>query len=301
MDEKKKELAGYILVAVSAVTISIKGVIAKLLYAHGLDPVTLLALRFLIALPFFWLFLFLYPSGKVSVKDLVLIIISGIFGLYFAAIADFYGLLYIDASLERVIIYAYPTMVAVMAAFVFKERLGGKRIAALGVTYIGLFFVLQGLLGKGFYNASALGAGLVFFSAIVYAASCVLTESLSRRISSVKIAAYTTTAATFGFVGTWQGNGAFLPNGLDVWALLLLLGVVATFIPLLTFVMGVKLIGASKASSFSLIGPVATAILGYYLLDERLDALQVFGMGLVIIGVLMIPAIKKDRAKERFL
>jgi drug/metabolite transporter (DMT)-like permease len=70
MQNQNSSLTGYILIAISAVTFSAKGIFAKALYNYGLDPVTLLALRFAIALPFFWGLLFIYQSERVGKRDL---------------------------------------------------------------------------------------------------------------------------------------------------------------------------------------------------------------------------------------
>jgi drug/metabolite transporter (DMT)-like permease len=282
--ERKDLLAGYLLAAASAVTFSIKGIFAKLIYGYGLDPVTLLALRFAIAMPFFWAAVFFFPSPRVSWRDFLYLTLSGFLGLYAAALADFYGLLYIDASLERVILYTYPAMVAVLAAVFFKERLTRAKAASLVLTYAGLALVLK--VYGGIEPGYALGAGLVLFSALIYSFSYILTQVLSTRVSGVKIAAYGTTAAAVAFLATWRGQS--FPEEPEVWALLVALAVVSTFVPVLTLALGIRRIGASRAALVSFIGPVSTAVLAYFILGEELDLVQVAGMAVVIAGVLVV-------------
>lgn len=282
--DKKAHLSGYLLVATSAVTFSAKGIFAKILYGYGMDPVTLLAFRFLIAMPLFWLAVFFFPSGKVSMKDALILVLSGLLGLYGAALADFYGLVYIDASIERVVLYTYPAIVVVWARLFFKERLGKRKIFSIGLTYLGLILVLK--LTSGIPASNLIGGALVLFSAVVYSLSYILTEVLGRRISGVKISAYTTTAAGFAFIGTWHGKA--VPHGIEAWSLLVLLATLSTFIPVLTLALGIKRIGASRSALVSFVGPVSTAILSYLILGERMDYVQIAGMGLVLAGVLII-------------
>src|SRR3990170_1972323 len=294
--EKKDIVAGYLLVAVSAVTFAAKGIFAKLLYGFGVDPVTLLALRFSIALPFFWAAVLFFPSPKVSWRDILYLVLSGLLGLYAAALADFYGLLYIDASLERVILYTYPAIVVIWAAVFFKEQLDRRKGLSLILTYAGLALVLK--ITSGVSRADATGAVLVLFSAVIYSLSYILTEFLSRRVSGVKIAAYGTTAATAAFLATWRGQS--VPTEPEVWGLLLALSVVSTFVPVLTLALGIKRIGASRAALASFVGPVATALLAYFVLGETLDLVQIAGMGLVITGVLVISFDKPARAEPGY-
>lgn len=291
--ERKDIAVGYLLVATSAVTFAAKGIFAKLLYGYGIDPVTLLALRFSIALPFFWAAVLFFPSPRVSWRDALYLVLSGLLGLYAAALTDFYGLLYIEASLERVILYTYPAIVIVWAAVFFKERLNRRKIASLVLTYAGLALVLK--ITSGIGRADAIGAGLVLFSAVIYSLSYILTEFLSRRVSGVKIAAYGTTAAAVAFLATWRGES--VPKEPEVWGLLIALSVISTFVPVLTIALGIKRIGASRAALASFVGPVSTAVLAYLILGETLDMVQIAGMGLVIAGVLVISFEKPARAE----
>jgi drug/metabolite transporter (DMT)-like permease len=284
--EKRKELTGYALVAASAITFSAKGIFAKLLYRYGLDPVTLLALRFALALPLFWAAVLFFPTERVSWRDIFYVALSGLLGLYLAALADFYGLLYIDASLERVILYAYPAFVVVWSTLFFKEPMTGRKIFSLSLTYLGLALVMKVFHGVG--RAHMIGAALVLFSAVIYSLSYIFTEVFSRRVSGVKLSAYATTAAAFAFLGTWVGKPGALPTEAGAWWLLAALAIVSTFVPVLTINLGIKRIGASRAAIGSFIGPVSTAVLAWVVLGETLEPVQLVGMALVMAGVLAV-------------
>lgn len=292
MENNRTVVTGYVLAVVSAVAYSAKGIFAKLIYGYGVDPVTLLALRFALALPLFWLTFLLYPSGKITRRDGLYLVISGLLGLYAAAMADFYGLLYIDASLERTILYTYPAIVVALAALFFKEKLGARKAAAMAVTYLGLALAVK--LFDGGLKAHYLGVALVLFSAVIYSLSYIITETLGRRVSGVKISAYTTTVACFAFLGTWHGSS--LPEDRGVWVLLASLAVVSTYVPVLTLVLSIKRIGASKAALVSFIGPVSTAVLANMILGERMNTGQIAGMCLIIAGVLAISYEKRRKA-----
>lgn len=293
--EKNKNLAGYLLVAASAITFSAKGIFAKLLYRYGIDPVTLLALRFALALPLFWAAVWFFPSERASWKDILYIGLSGFLGLYLAALADFYGLLYIDASLERVILYAYPAFVIVWTTLFFREPMTRRKVFSLALTYLGLMLVMK--VFEGVERAHLIGAGLVLFSAVIYSLSYIFTEFISKRVSGVKLSAYATTAAAFALFATWRADMTSVPTDVNAWLLLAALAVVSTFVPVLTINLGIKRIGASRAALASFIGPVSTAILAWIVLGESLEPVQVVGMGLVMAGVLVISFEKRVQAE----
>lgn len=292
--ENKEKLTGYFLVAASAVTFSAKGIFAKLLYRYGIDPVTLLALRFALALPLFWAAVWFFPSERASWRDVFYIALSGFLGLYLAALADFYGLLYIDASLERVILYAYPAFVIIWTSIFFREAMTWRKALSLALTYLGLMLVMK--IFEGVERAHLIGAGLVLFSAVIYSLSYIFTEFISKRVSGVKLSAYATTAAAFALFATWRGDTSTVPVEAGAWALLAALAVVSTFIPVLTINLGIKRIGASRAALASFIGPVSTALLAWLILGESLEPVQLLGMGLVMAGVLVISFEKRKQS-----
>lgn len=284
--ERRRVITGYLLAVASAVAFSAKGIFAKLLYARGVDPVSLLAIRFTLALPLFWLTLLAFPGPRPSWRETAILAASGVFGYYLAALADFFGLLYVDATVERVILYTYPAMVVLLTAVFFKERLGGMRAAAVGVTYLGLVLLLE--VWKGEFTAELFGVALVFAAAAIYAVNFIVTEVISRRVSGVRIAAYSVTGATVAFLGTWRGES--IPAGADVWGLFLALAVISTYAPVVAFAMGVERIGARRFAVVSFIGPVSTALLAGVFLGEALTKVEITGMALVLSGVAVLSA-----------
>src|SRR3990172_4429779 len=289
MGKERSQIEGYIFAVVSSVSFSAKGIFAKIIYAYGVEPVTLLALRFAIAAPFFWLLVLVFPSGRTRTRDVAILFFSGFIGIYAAALCDFYGLLYLDATLERIIMYTYPAIVVVLAAVFFKERMGARKVISLVLTYTGLFLALK-VYSSGF-RLQALGAVLVFFSAVIFSVSYLITEVLARRVSAVKISAYSTTAAAAAFITTWHGR--HVPEEPAVWAWLALTPALSTLVPEITATLAIKRIGASRSAVVSSIGPVSTALLAWVVLGERMDALQAAGMALVIAGVMVISRGKK--------
>jgi len=110
MGKERSQIEGYIFAVVSSVSFSAKGIFAKIIYAYGVEPVTLLALRFAIAAPFFWLLVLVFPSGRTRTRDVAILVFSGFIGIYAAALCDFYGLLYLDAINREDYPHAYSLL-----------------------------------------------------------------------------------------------------------------------------------------------------------------------------------------------
>ncbi len=111
------KILGFLYVTVSAICFSSKGVLIKLAYAEDIDAISLLTFRMLFSVPFF-VGIALFNKSKANpdrtVSDYSLIVLLGLIGYYFSSLLDFYGLEYVSAGLERLILFIYPTLVAIL-------------------------------------------------------------------------------------------------------------------------------------------------------------------------------------------
>lgn len=162
---------------------SCKAIIVKLAYGHGVDPVTLIALRMAVALPFFivaavWIHLKTPKSESPWQKgDVAKVCLLGSVGYYAASFLDFLGLQYISAGLERILLYLTPTIVVLISVFWLKRSISNRQKIALLVSYTGVLVVFsndvsfvanQAMQHKGI-SAVFIGAALVLASAVCYA------------------------------------------------------------------------------------------------------------------------------------
>ena len=109
---KESAATGAALALLAALGFSLKAIFVKLSYPYGVDAITLLALRMGFSLPFFlWIGLREQRSGEQLARgDWGRLFLLGCFGYYGASILDFWGLEYISAGLERLILFTYPTL-----------------------------------------------------------------------------------------------------------------------------------------------------------------------------------------------
>jgi drug/metabolite transporter (DMT)-like permease len=116
---------GLVLAMAGSIAFSGKAIIVKLAYRHGVDAVTLIMYRMLFALPLFVGMAWWASRGKpaLSRRDWLGVLGLGFSGYYLASFLDFWGLQYISASLERLILYLNPTLVLVLGWLLFGRRI----------------------------------------------------------------------------------------------------------------------------------------------------------------------------------
>lgn len=282
------------MVAVAAVAFSGKAIIVKLAYRHGVDAVTLLALRMLYAAPLF-IALAWWASSRASVTTLTrrekwTVAGVGLLGYYLASLFDFLGLQYITAALERLVLFLYPTFVVLYSAAFAGYHIRRRDLFALGASYAGIALVFVNDFTTQQTNV-ALGAFFVLLSALCYAAYLIGSGRMIHRVGSVRFACLASLAATVGVLVHFLVVGnidtlAAQPAPVHGWALLM--ATVSTVLPIVLTSAGIRRIGSGNAAMIGTLGPAATIFLGYLFLDEAITAVQLAGAALVVAGVLTI-------------
>lgn len=261
---------------------------AKLMYREGVDPVAVLALRMGFALPVYVAGVWFFGRGvaRLSRRELGVSVALGAILYYGSALADFAGLRYVSAGLERLIMFSYPTLVVLMAHLFLGERVRRVDLAALLTTYAGIAIAF-GAESQG--DNPALGAILVFASAIAYAGYLVSGTRYIRRLGAERFTSIALSAASVAALLHFAlARPQLLGHTPKVYALGLLMALVATVLPTYALAAGIRRIGPGPAATIGTIGPVSTLLLAHWLLGEPLSAPQMLGTGLVLAGATLI-------------
>lgn len=279
---------GLLLAFVGSIAFSGKAILAKLMYQHGVDAVTVVAWRMLIALPMFVLLAWWAGRGKVAIgrRDMLATIGLGFCGYYASSMLDFYGLMYISASLERLILYLSPTIVMVLSVIWVKRPVTRRQWVAAAVSYLGTAIVFgREMQVEG--DHVALGAALVFGSALSYAIYMISSGQVVQRVGALRLTGLASTAACvfclLHFAAVRPLASIVVPE--PVMWLSLVNAVVCTVAPVLMVMMAIERIGPALAAQIGMIGPVSTIGLGVWLLGEPVSLTLVIGTVLVLAGV----------------
>lgn len=274
-----------------AVGFSGKAIIVKLAYRHGVDAVTLLMWRMLLALPLFLLLAWWAARGqpRLTRRDWRDIVILGFTGYYFASFLDFAGLAYISASLERLILYLNPTLVLLISVLCFRHRLRARQVVAMGISYAGVAAVFAHELHFEGFN-TAIGAALVLGSAVSYAVYLALSGKVVQRLGALRLAGLASSVACglciAQFLLLRPLADAAVPAPV-LW-LSLLNSTACTVAPVLMVMLAIARIGAPLSSQVGMVGPMSTLLMGWAILGEPMSGWIVLGTTLVLAGVFLV-------------
>jgi drug/metabolite transporter (DMT)-like permease len=287
-------LFGVLILVIANIGFSSKAVLIKLMYQYHIDTVSVISLRMLLSLPFFILTAVglarRADNVKLTMDDWLKISGLGIISYYISSMLDFLGLQYLSASLERLILFTYPTMVLILSAIFLKKKITPPQYLALILTYIGIAIIFLFEKGLGEQKNLWLGASFIFICAFTYSIYVIGTGEMVRRIGSVKFSCYAMLAATVPvLIQSYVYNGmAIFHFPKEVYVLSVWLSIIATVIPIFLIVEGIRLVGASNSSIIGFSGPVSTIILGSIFLGEKITPIQLLGTAIVLAGVFLI-------------
>lgn len=294
-------LAGSLMILGAALAFSTKAILVKLAYAAdpGLDAVGIMALRAAFSAPFF-LAVALWTARRnrngnghggrpMAAREWLGVASLGVLGYYVANLFDTTGLAYISAGTERLVLFAYPTLVVVLGAVFLKERITGVMVVALAATYSGVALAAAGRAGAGEPHLLK-GTLLVLGAALSFAVFMAAGGRLIGQVGSARFTAHGMTAA-----GAATALHYLLAHGTDagevtrtVLLLCLTMGLFATVLPAFLLTEGIRRVGAGPAAVIGTVGPVATLGLDRLVFGETVSGLQVAGTVLILAGVLAV-------------
>ena len=276
-----------------AIGFSGKAIIVKLAYRHGVDTVTLLMLRMLLALPFFMAMVWWTQHRKgavpvrLSVREWLGVVWLGFCGYYLASLLDFAGLQYVSASLERLILYLYPTLVLLLGILLYGKRASRHQWMGMAVSYVGVVAVFAHEVRLTGADVG-LGAALVFGSAVSYALYLSYSGELVRRLGALRLVGLASCVACVLCVGQFvllRPMSVVAELGAEVWWLSVLNASLCTVLPVVLVMLSIERIGSALASQAGMVGPMSTLVMAALVLDEPLSPWLLLGTALVMSGV----------------
>lgn len=288
-----------VLIALLAVFLfSSKAIIVKLIYDFQLPTVHILLLRMVFALPFYLVILGLKRNEVktgIEKKHYLWLLLFGVIGYYVASFFDFYGLKFLSASLERIILFVYPTLVVIIGALFLKTKITKQQLWAIGITYFGVFLTFASELQINHDDHLFLGAGLIFMSALTYASYLVGSGWLIPKFGTVRFTSMAMVVACVSVIVHYliTDRQSVFNYPIQVYLYEMVMAVFCTVLPSYLVSYAIQKLGASKFAIIGSIGPVFTILLATVILGESITFIQSIGVIIVIIGVRIVS--KKER------
>ena len=286
MNSKAK---GYLLGAIAAATYGMNPLFALPLYETGMDPDSVLFFRYLFAIPLLGVMLkargrtFRLKRGEVPPLLAMGLLVA------VSSLTLFQSYNFMDAGIASTLLFVYPIMVALIMAFVFKEKLTLQTVLCIALALGGIGLLYKTADGS---TLSLTGTALVMVSALSYAVYIVgINQSSLKHVATLKVTFYVLLFGVTLFLGRiLYGGDLILPEKWYLWGNLIALAVFPTAISFLCTTGAIQYIGSTPTAILGALEPVTAILFGITVFGERLTLREGLGLALIITAVTSVIA-----------
>ena len=280
--EAMNRFAGYLLIIISAASFGSLAIFGRFAYADGLTVSTLLFLRFTFSAALMAALLWLRREPLPRGKTLLALIGMGAIGYVGQSLCYLTAIQYASAGLVALLLYLYPTLVAILSAVFLKHTITRIKVVALGLATAGAALTANPQGGQWTGILLAIGA------AVIYAVYILIGTGVMQKVSAFQSSTVIFASAGVVFGGLAALQGPHWPLSANGWAAVGGIVLLGTVIPVVTFLAGLKRIGPTDASMLSTLEPVVTVLLAAAFLGESLPPVTLLGGGLILAAVLLL-------------
>lgn len=290
-----KTIKGYFFAVLSAIIYGCMPLMAKYIYADGVNPFTLVFLRNLFSLiPLALLAYREKKTLKIPRSLLPFVSLISLLGCCATPILLFSSYRFIASGLATVIHFTYPTLVVISGILFMRKKVHTTSIISVLLCAVGvsMFYTPQ-------QEFNLTGAALSLLSAITFAGYVIaLSRFDNSKLSGFLFSFYITLISSIAtFCICIATNSLSLPSTLFGWGLCILFSLLVTMGAVVLFQQSTFLIGGECASILSTLEPITSVIIGVVLFREPFGIRALAGTVLVLAaGVLTVLGnmVKKD-------
>lgn len=269
---------GILVVFLATVFLSTKSIWAKLIYLDSLSPLNVLVCRAVLSLPFFLIPMIRFDWNSVNKSKVFKYSFFGAILYLSSSIADFIGLLYISASLERAVLFTFPIYVFLLSSDL--SRITFSKVVLIVSTVLGLAIMFNPTVDNHLID-TLIGISLVLLSAIFWALFIIYSKravsNISPTIFTSTYMCITTVLLLLGFIIDSKNFTTFLTLQTHTMIYLVFLAIFCSIIPSYLMSFGLKRINASLAAVISAMGPIVTLVLDVVILNHNLALNEIIG------------------------
>jgi drug/metabolite transporter (DMT)-like permease len=280
--ETMRRLTGILLIIISAASFGTLAIFGRILYTDGLDTFSMMFLRFGFAALFMAVILFVrreqFPRGKV----LLALIGMGAIGYVGQSFSYLSAIKYASAGLVALLLYLYPMFVFILSVIFLHEKLTWMKVFAIALALIGTALIVDPKGGQ------PLGIFFSVAAALIYSGYIIVGTNVMKKVSPLQSSMVIFASACLVYGILMSIKGPHFPTTSSGWIHIAGIVLVATVIPVATFLAGLERIGPTNSAMLSTLEPVVTVLLAARLFGEKLAWIVLVGGGLILVAVVLL-------------
>lgn len=289
---------GYIFAAASAATYGTNPTFAVPLYEGGMNPVSVLFFRYLLAIPILLSIIFIRGYDLKLDKRYVLPVVSLGALMSVSSLTLFESYNYMNSGIASTILFLYPIMVSVIMMTFFKERFKWITIVCLVLASVGISLLYKNEHGD---VLNTIGVILVVISSLTYAIYIVYVNlSPLNDVPTVKLIFYQLVVGIGVYlIAIACGKPFIMPGSVYQWGNVLGLAIFPTVLSFVWTTKAIHTIGSTPTAILGALEPLTAIVLGVILLGQTLSERECVGLILIILATTLV--VSSDSMSRYFL
>ncbi len=298
---------GYLFGFIAALLFGANGSLTKVILDNGLNPAQVTQLRTLGTCILAGAVLLVVDRSAFRLKprQIAVMAVLGIAGIAALQVTYAYAIQLLPVGIALLFEYLAVLIVAVVAFFFLKEKVRPRLWIAIGLVLVGLAVVAQVWSS----TLDPFGVFMALLAAVTLAIYFLVGERQVTATSPLAVAFWTSGFAALAwapFSGWWNVDATVLGSSvslggnletivLPLWLPLLSLIVLGSFAP---FLFSFAAIGRLKATPAGIVASsevIFAFVVAWLWLGEQLDALQLVGAGVVLVGIILAQTSRAGR------
>lgn len=224
---------------------------------------------------------------RIAPKDIWMFMGTGIVSIGCFNVFYFYTQTVTTLSISAVLLYTAPFFVMFMSAVIFKERITGRKIAALLIAFCGCLFVTS-FIGNGNVELRPVAVVTGLGSAVCYALYSIFGRVALSKYPPLTVTFYSLTLSAVGLAVALATGGDALPH-ITPYAAAVVAGFgLTTVIAYICYTRGLQVLAPSKASTLAFAEPMVATFLGFAVLGEPVTLTSAAGIALIFSGIVIL-------------
>lgn len=229
-------------------------------------------------------------------KDVVKLLIFGMLGLAMCQYTYFRAIKEAGVGVATVLQYLAPTMIIVYLFMRYRKQPSVGEALSVLLALVGTVLIV---FSKGF-DLADINTGVLFWGLLSAIGICVYSlqpVQLLHKYGTGPIVGFAMLISGIGAEALWGANESHAIWDLWTWGALFCIIILGTVISFNAYMEGVRRIGAVQGSILSSIEPISAAYLGWLLLNNTFNAMNITGF-ILILSTVFILGDEKSKQKK---
>jgi drug/metabolite transporter (DMT)-like permease len=273
--------------------------VAKTVMPQYVEPLGFIFMRVVGATLLFWLCYSLFAFEKIERKDMLRLMLCGLFGVAINQMLFFEGLNLTTPINASVIMVTNPILVLIISAFLISEKVTIRKLSGIVLGAIGAISLFTEGGNLSLLNSSqSLGNLLVLINACSYGVYLVIVKPLMTKYQTMTVISWVfffglIFVIPFGFGEFSQIEWSTMPTNIIYAIIFVVVG--TTFLAYLFNIIGLRTLSPTTVSTYIYLQPILASIIAISFNSDQLDANKIISSLIIFAGVYLVSVERKTK------